>query len=222
LATGGTDRPRRLGIPGEDLPHVDHLLREPHRYFGRRVLIVGGRNSAVEAALRLYHSGAQVSLSYRQSEFNELGLKYWLTPEIRGLIASGKIVAYFGTHPRRITESQAVLATNESTNEIEVSCDNVLVQIGYEQEKSLMQQVGIDLIGENLRPSFDENTMETNVPAVYVAGTAIAGTQVSSYKIFLENCHGHAAKIAAHLSGQFEKNDPQIAVDNDVYEEPES
>ena len=222
LATGGTDRPRRLGIPGEDLPHVDHYLREPHRYFGRHVLIVGGRNSAVEAALRLHHCNAKVTLSYRQPQLNELGLKYWLLPEIRGLIASGKIGAHFGTSPRQISDSHVVLAAGENAPPIEVTCDNVLLQIGYEQDKSLMQNAGVQLRGENARPTFNEDTMETNVPGVYVAGTAIAGTQSSSYKIFLENCHDHASKIAAHLTGQCNRQDLQNTGHCHVYAEPES
>jgi thioredoxin reductase (NADPH) len=99
LAIGGLDRPRRLGIEGEDLPHVAGRMGEPHQYFGRKVLIIGGRNSAVEAALRLYHVGAEVSLSYRHEQLPRDHIKYWLLPEIEGLIRSGHIKAYFGTRP---------------------------------------------------------------------------------------------------------------------------
>src|SRR3954467_7640711 len=102
LATGGTDRPRRLGCPGEDLPHVNHYFDDPHKYFRKRVLVVGGKNSAVEAALRCHHAGAHVSLSYRRPKLPHKSIKYWLLPEINGLTDSGRIKAYYSTVPARI------------------------------------------------------------------------------------------------------------------------
>ncbi len=71
LATGDMHRPRLIGAPGEDLPHVSHFLADPHIYFQQRVLIVGGRNSAAEAAIRLYRAGARVTLSCRNAELPE-------------------------------------------------------------------------------------------------------------------------------------------------------
>ncbi|MBV8780370.1 MAG: NAD(P)-binding domain-containing protein, partial [Phycisphaerae bacterium] len=97
LATGGTDRPRRLHVPGEDLPHVSHYFKDPHLYFDKRLLIVGGKNSAIEAALRCHHAGAHVSLSYRGEQLPDRHIKYWLLPEMRGLIQSGRIESYFQT-----------------------------------------------------------------------------------------------------------------------------
>ena len=88
LCTGGTDHPRQLNIPGEDLPHVDHYFKDPHQYFRKRLLIVGGKNSAVEAALRCYQAGADVSISYRRGQLDPASIKYWLLPEINGLIAA--------------------------------------------------------------------------------------------------------------------------------------
>lgn len=222
LAIGGTDRPKRLNIPGETLPHVDGYLREPHRYWGRRVLIIGGRNSAVEAALRLHHAGAHVSLSYRGESLPEDGIKYWMLPEIRGLLASGRITPYLGTYPTRITPDRvyltnaysAVVAVDgefaqqeislhqSSRQETAVEVDQVLSLIGYEQNKHLFRTAGIELIGENQRPRFNEATMESDVPGIYVAGTAVAGTQTSRYKTFLENCHQHVGKIVAHVTGR--------------------
>ena len=203
LATGGTDSPKRLGIRGEDLPHVDGYLRETHRYFNRRVLIVGGRNSAIEAALRLHHAGAQVTLSYRGEQLPEQSIKYWLLPEIKGLIKSGRIDARFGTEPLEITPERVRLgqAGNTSLEVASVEADDVLSLIGYEQDKTLFRKCGVELIGEMQRPAYDEATMETNVPGIFVAGTAVAGTQSSSYKVFLENCHDHIDKIVFRLSG---------------------
>ncbi|WP_153555973.1 NAD(P)-binding domain-containing protein [Roseimaritima sediminicola] len=212
LACGGTDRPRRLGVPGEDLPHVDGYLREPHRYVGRRVLIVGGRNSAVEAALRLHHAGAEVSLSYRGATLPEDGIKYWLLPEIRGLCAAGRIRAYFGTRPAAIHGDHVVLepvkghgSVGESGAEAatqRVAVDDVLKLIGYEQDKRLFEMAGVELIEDSLRPQIDEQTMQSNAAGIYVAGTAVAGSQSSRYKIFLENCHEHVDRIVADLTGQ--------------------
>ena len=216
LAVGGSDRPQTLGIPGEDLPHVDGYLREPHRYFGRRVLIVGGRNSAVESALRLHHAGAQVAISYRRSELPSDSIKYWLRPEIEGLIRSGRIAAHFGTVAREIKPGSVILErSREGEDEavesrgnakggresIEVPADDVLSLIGYVQDKTLFRQAGIDLVGQAEQPRFDESTMETNVPGIYVAGTAVAGTQSSRYKIFVENCHVHVHRIVEQLRG---------------------
>lgn len=205
LAVGGTHFSRSLGIEGEDLPHVDGALREPHRYFGRRVLVIGGRNSAIEAALRLYHAGAEVSLSYRGRELPREKIKYWLLPEIEGLIESGQIPAHFHTDPVRITPTAVTLRRRDwqesEPEQIEVAADDVLTLIGYEQDKRLFEAAGVELIGANQRPVFDEDTMQTNVPGVYVAGTAVAGTQASAYGTFLENCHQHVDRILASLQG---------------------
>lgn len=201
LAIGGTDSPRKLSIPGENLPHVDGYLRETHRYFGRRVLVIGGRNSAIEASLRLHHAGAEVTLSYRGRSLPEDGIKYWLQPEISGLIRSGRIQAHFGTVPVAITPNTVQLKSIDDTESILVQVDDVLSLIGYEQDKSLLRAAGVELVDSMKRPVYHPDTMETNVPGLYVAGTATAGTQTSKYRTFLENCHDHAERIVAHLTG---------------------
>lgn len=223
LAIGGTDVPKRLGIPGENLPHVDGYLRETHRYFNRRVLVIGGRNSAIEAALRLHHAGAHVTLSYRGAELPEKSIKYWLLPEIKGLLKSERIRPMLATEPLEITAGHVRLRSvgGSSSQEQLVEVDDVLALIGYEQDKALFQQSGVELIGEMQRPVFDERTMETNVAGIYVAGTAVAGTQSSSYKVFLENCHEHVDKIVAHLSGR-ETRSQSHAYQQQAITQPES
>lgn len=208
LAIGGTDFPRPLDIPGAELPHVDGYLRDPHRYFGRRVLIIGGRNSAVEAALRLHHAGAHVSLSYRQPELPKESIKYWLWPEIDGLCRTGRIEAYFATTPIEITPG-SVRLRNAAGATLEVAADEVLSLIGYEQDKRLFRAAGVELTGETERPVYNEATMQTNVPGIYVAGTATAGSQNSRYKTFLENCHEHIDRIVTDLTGQATDTAPQ-------------
>ncbi len=227
LAIGGTDFPRRLSIPGEDLPHVDGYLRETHRYFGRRVLIIGGRNSAIEAALRLHHVGARVSLSYRGDALPEESIKYWLRPEINGLIAGGRIAAHFATRPTKITpthvELEPVGDSRNGSDQIQtVAADDVLCLIGYEQDKTLFETAGIELVDETRRPKVDIATMRSNVPGVYVAGTAVAGTQNSRYKTFLENCHEHIDKIIADLTGQVGAGHPVPVFADQVAANPES
>ncbi len=203
LATGGTDRPRRLNIPGEDLPHVDHYFRDPHIYFRKRVLIVGGKNSAVETALRCYHAGAYVTVSYRRGELDPASIKYWLQPEINGLIAAGKIGGLFQTVPTRITPTQVEFRQTGTDEPLVKPFDFVLLLIGYEADSTLLRCAGIDLQGECQLPVYDQATMQTNVPGIYVAGCAIGGTQ-DKYAIFLENCHVHVPRIVAALQGRQE------------------
>ena len=200
LATGGTEKPNLLNSPGEDLGHVSHYFRDPHAYFRKRVLIVGGRNSAVEAALRCHRAGANVTFSYRRDTIDKESIKYWLYPEFIALCKTGKITAHWHTLPTRITPEAVTLQNGDGTT-LDVSADFVLLLTGYCADMSLCAMAGVTLEGERQTPTFDPETMQTNVPGVYVAGTAVAGTQ-HGYKVFLENCHVHVERIVAHLSGQ--------------------
>jgi len=200
LATGGTERPRKLDVPGADLPQVSHYFQDPHQYFQQDLLVVGGRNSAVEAALRCHHAGARVMMSYRKPQFNAASIKYWLWPEMNGLIQSGKLRAHFSSTVKKISPGGAVLIGADG-REIEVAADFVLLLIGYEADMSLAKMAGVELKDAGQSPVFDEVTMQTNVPGVYVAGTAVAGTQ-SKYQVFIENCHVHTERILASLMGK--------------------
>jgi thioredoxin reductase (NADPH) len=207
LCTGGTDHPRRLGIPGEDLPHVTRYFDDPHKYFRTNVLIVGGRNSAVEAALRCHHAGARVSMSYRRPGLPEKSIKYWLLPEINGFIRAGRIKAHFATTPVEITPSSVILA--RGSDRFEVPADFVLSLIGYEQDNRLFKLAGLELEGSCGAPVFDEATMQTSVPGIYVAGTAVGGTQ-EKYTVFIENCHIHVERIINALTGVAPPPPPQM------------
>lgn len=199
VAIGDMHRARLLGIPGEDLPHVSHYLREPHEYFRRRALIVGGRNSAVEAAIRLFRTGASVAVSYRRAEFDGERIKYWLLPEIRHLVKTGQIAFHPQTVPTAISPT-AVRLTSTTGVASEIAADSVLLLTGYEMEGSLLAAAGVELTGENRAPTFNPRTMETNVPGLFIAGTAAAGTQ-HRFKLFIENCHMHAERIVAAITG---------------------
>jgi thioredoxin reductase (NADPH) len=210
LATGGTAHPRTLNVPGENLPHVHQHWRDPHDYFGKRVLVVGGKNSAVETALRFHHAGAQVSLCYRRAELPAKSIKYWLLPEITGLMKSGAIKAHVNTCVTAITPTHVRLSSGEN-----VEADFVVPQIGYVADMSLCRMAGVDLQGDRQTPAYDSRTMETNVPGVYLCGTVIGGTQ-DKYGIFIENGPVHVERILARLTGRRE------TVKDVVYANPES
>ncbi len=199
LAVGDTDYPREVEIPGADLPHVHRYFNDPHTYFDQDLLIVGGRNSAVEAALRCHHAGARVAISYRREFFPEKHIKYWLMPEIGGLIKGGRIDGFFQTTVAEITPTHVTL--DRGGERFDVPADFVLMLIGYEMDRTLFGRAGIRMVGPEGRPEHDEATMQTNVPGLYVAGTAVAGTQSSKYHLFLENCHVHVDRIVAALTG---------------------
>ncbi len=202
LAVGDMHAPRKLGIAGEDLPHVSHYFDEPHQYFHQRLLIVGGRNSAVEAAIRCQRAGADVTLSYRRGAFDDKSVKYWIKPEIDWLIKTGAIKFHPRTLPTRITPDHVELSFVEGEGSpITVPADFVLLLTGYVMDTSLLEQAGVELHGENRAPRLDHATMSTNVPGLYVVGTAAAGTQVR-FKLFIENAHSHVVKVVRDLTGQ--------------------
>jgi thioredoxin reductase (NADPH) len=224
LATGGTDHPRRLGVPGEDLPHVHAYFGDPHTYFRRRVLVVGGKNSAVEAALRCHNAGAHVAISYRRQRLPEKSIKYWLLPEINGLIDAGRIQSHFNTVPVQIGPTQVRLASTlgdddpQSPVTRDVPADFVLSLIGYEQDATLFKLAGVQLRGDCQAPAFDERTMETSVPGLHVIGTAVGGTQ-DKYSVFIENCHVHVGRVLAAVTGAAA---PTAAPEPEVLAMPES
>ncbi len=200
LAIGDMHRPRLLNIPGEDLAHVSHYFQEPHTCFRQRVLIVGGKNSAVEAAMRCWRAGAHVSISYRGEKFDPERIKYWLLPEINWLIDKKRIAFHPRTIPTRITPANVTLAAAGGGAPLDVPADFVLILTGYEQDPALFQLAGVRLEGDNLAPVHNPATMETNVPGLYVAGTASAGTQ-RRFRAFIETSHVHVDRIVRALTG---------------------
>lgn len=197
LAIGAMHAPRLLNIPGEDLPHVSHYLGDPHRYFDQRLLIVGGRNSAVEAAVRCHRAGAHVTVSYRESDFDPKVVKFWLLPEIRALIRDQLVRFLPGTIPVEIRPRSVLLIPQQ-----EIEADAVLLMTGYRQDSTLFEIFGVRLEGEDCRPVHDPDTMETNVPGVFVAGTAVAGTPPRKVTVIVETCHVHVPRIVGALMGR--------------------
>lgn len=206
LAIGDMHWPHRLGVPGEDLPHVSHYFRDPHDYFRRRLLIVGGKNSAAEAALRCWRAGAQVTISYRRAAFDDRRVKHWLLPDLAAQIEAGTIGFLPETAPVAITPTHVLLARCADGEPlagppIAHPTDFVLLNTGFRGDQSLLELAGVELRGPNRVPVFNEETMETNVPGLYLAGTVAAGVQ-QRYTLFIENCHAHAGAIARALSGR--------------------
>ena len=190
MATGAYDVPNRLGIPGEDLPHVSHYYTQPHPFFRKQVLIVGGKNSAAEAALDLFRSGASVTLVHRGAALGE-SIKYWVKPDIENRIREGSIAARFNTTVREIRPTSVVLERAGERDEIDT--DAVFLLTGYLSDTTLLRNAGIDINPDTCGPRFDPETFETNVPGLYVAGAVVAG--IRSGTVFIENGRFHGQKV---------------------------
>jgi thioredoxin reductase (NADPH) len=196
LAIGAMHAPRPLGVPGEELPHVSHYFRDPHDYFGRRLVIVGGRNSAVEAAVRCQRLGADVTITYRGADFDPSVVKWWLLPEIRGMIRDGRVRFLPNTNVLEIRGGSVLLDSGE------IAADAVLVMTGYRQITTLFDMLGVELVGASREPAHDPETMETNVPGVFIAGTAVAGTPPRKVSVIVETCHVHVPRIVGAITGR--------------------
>jgi thioredoxin reductase (NADPH) len=196
VATGYYDLPNRLGVPGEDLPHVSHYYTEPHPYWRRDVVVIGGRNSAAEAALDLYRTGARVTLVHRRAELGPT-IKYWVRPDIENRIKAGQVKALFNTHVVRI-EPEFVLVKGPE-GEKQVPAVEVFALTGYHPDFEFLRQLGVKLDPETNKPALDPQTLESNVPGIYLAGVVIGGIHTS--EIFIENGRFHGKQIIAALTG---------------------
>jgi thioredoxin reductase (NADPH) len=190
IATGYFGYPVRLGVPGEDLPHVFHYYDEPFRYAGTRVLVVGGRNSAVEAALDLFRHDAHVTLVHRGPALSA-GVKYWIQPDLENRIKAGQITALYRTTVREITPGGVVLDVAGAGQR--VAADFIFVLTGFGPDSVLLNNAGVELDPETQAPRASADTFETNVPGLFVAGSVVAGRNTNS--IFVENGRLHGEII---------------------------
>jgi len=203
FAIGYYDHPNLLNVPGEDLPHVHHYYREPHAFYRQRVVIVGGGNSAAEAALELYRSGVHVTVVHRAATLKST-IKYWVRPDIDNRIKEGTVAAHFNAHVHGITPTSVLVAQEDGSGvrELEIPADAVFLLTGYRADSALMTGAGI-LLNEREAPVISPETFESNVPGLYVAGGAIAGVDTGT--IFIENGRFHGEKIieaiAARING---------------------
>lgn len=195
LATGFYGQENRLDIPGEDLPKVLHYYDEPHRYAWQNVLVVGGGNSAVDAALETYRCGANVSILVKYSELKP-SVKYWVKPDIENRIREGSITGYFNSGVLEIRENEVDIITPDGKKTIDN--DFVLAMTGYHPHFGLMKKLGIEITrDEKKMPVFNEKTLETNRKGLYVAGVVCGGMDTS--RLFIENTRVHAEQIAGDI-----------------------
>lgn len=195
VATGFYDTPRLLQVPGEQLPKVKHYYDEAHPYVGQHVLVVGAANSACDVALETWQKGAQVTMAIRENELYPK-VKYWILPNIKNRIAEGSIRAYFNTEVVRITANSVVLSKDD--REFSIENDFVLAMTGYKPDYDLLKKFGVPIDDTPYRkPIFNDETLETSVRGMYVAGVLNAGLQTS--KLFIENTRHHAELIIKRI-----------------------
>ncbi len=194
LSTGYYDLPNLLNVPGEDLPKVTHYYREAHPYYNSDVMVVGAKNSAAIAALELWRHGARVTLVHRGPCIHP-HVKYWIKPDIENRIKAGEIKAMFNTYVKEITPDSVLLRT--ATGDQRVKNDFVLAMTGYKPDFTFMENLGIEFDGADRRPKVNTQTLESNVPGIYLAGVLIAGMRTN--EIFIENGRFHGLQIAADL-----------------------
>ena len=190
VATGYYDHPNDLAVPGEDLPHVSHYYREAHAYHRRKVVVVGGKNSAAIVALELYRAGAEVTLVHRRAQLGS-SVKYWVRPDIDNRIKEGAIAARFLTRVLEITPDRVVVEGPRGREELEAQA--VFLLTGYHPDCALLTGAGVNVDEETLVPQHDPRTLETNVPGLYVAGATVSGRETG--RIFIENGRFHGQAI---------------------------
>ncbi len=196
VATGFYDIPNYLGVPGEDLPKVSHYYNDPHYFATQKTLVVGASNSAVDAALEIYRKGGEVTMIVRKSEIGER-VKYWVRPDIINRIKEGSIKVFFDSSLKEIKEEEVILITPEGEKTIEN--DFVLLLTGYRPNFAFLQDMGIELSEDGRKiPHYNEETMETNISGIFLAGVICGG--VETHKWFIENSRVHAKMIMDHIA----------------------
>jgi thioredoxin reductase (NADPH) len=193
VATGFYDVPLLMNIPGEDLPKVTHYYKDPHLYAFQNVLVVGANNSGVDAALETYRKGANVTMVVRSGDLGP-HVKYWVRPDIQNRIKEGEVTALFNSELVEIRAGEVDIKTPEGIKTI--PNDFVIAMTGYQPDFSMLRKFGIDL-PETLCPVYNEETMETNVKGLYLAGVVCGG--LDTHKLFIENSRVHAEMIVKNI-----------------------
>ena len=210
LATGTYDHPNRLGVPGEDLSHVSHYYTEPHPFYRKQVVIVGGKNSAAEAALDLYRTGAHVTLVHRRAVLGA-SIKYWVKPDIENRIKEGSIAARFETRVVEIRPTEVVVervaADGAGAGDREVlPADGVFLLTGYLADLAFLEACGVAVDRATNIPQHDWKTYETNVPGLYLAGSVVAGANRG--EVFIENGRFHGRVVVEHIAQRLGSEPP--------------
>ncbi|HSO59170.1 MAG TPA: YpdA family putative bacillithiol disulfide reductase [Paenisporosarcina sp.] len=191
IATGYYDHPNLLGIPGEDLPKVSHYFKEGHPYFDTNVVVIGGKNSSIDAALELHKAGARVTVVYRGSTYSS-SIKPWILPEFEGVVKNGEITMLFESHVEGITQDEVKIL--QQNKELAIKNDFVFAMVGYHPDHEFLREMGVQIDEESGRPKLNELTMESNIENLYIAGVLAAGNNAN--EIFIENGRFHGEVIA--------------------------
>jgi thioredoxin reductase (NADPH) len=202
VATGYYDLPNLLNVPGENLPHVSHYYTEPHAYWNENVVVIGGRNSAAEAALDLFRNGAKVTLVHRDAHLGTT-IKYWVRPDIENRIKAGQVQGLFSTRVKRITEDDVIV--EDADGERRLPARQVFALTGYHPDFSFIESLGVRLDRETRKPELDPRTLESNIPGIYLAGVVIGGRHTS--EIFIENGRFHGKVIIDAIHGSSERTE---------------
>ncbi|ARK22863.1 YpdA family putative bacillithiol disulfide reductase [Sporosarcina ureae] len=197
VATGYYDQPNRLHVEGEDLPTVFHYFKEAHPYFNKKVTVIGGKNSAVDAALELQRAGAHVTVVYRNDTYSK-SVKPWILPGFDSLVRNGQIDMYFNADVTKINEK--AVTVNQQGETFDLESDYVFAMIGYHPDHAFLRKIGIEVDETSGRPIFNEESMETNVENLFIAGVIAAGNNAN--EIFIENGRFHGGMIAQSIQQQ--------------------
>ena len=203
VATGYFGSPNYLRVPGEDLAHVSHVYREGHEAFDQDVVVVGGGNSAAEAALDLWRSGARVTLTHFGPTFDKR-IKPWVQPDLENRVKEGNIAAKWNARVTRIEPDAVVVDTPDGEERLPASF--VYVMTGFAPNTDLLKQVGVPIDAVTGIPAHDPETLETTVPGVFIAGVVVAGFDAN--KVFIENGRYHGDRIVARLLGRSAPAEP--------------
>ncbi|TCJ05533.1 YpdA family putative bacillithiol disulfide reductase [Cytobacillus praedii] len=197
IATGYYDNPNYMNIPGEELPKVFHYFKEAHPFFDKDVVVVGGKNSSVDAALELVKAGARVTVIYRGKEYSP-SIKPWILPEFDSLVRNGVIRMEFQSHVKEILDEKVIYTKDDQV--YEVKNDFVFAMTGYHPDHDFLEAMGIQIDTESGRPIFNSETMETNIAGIYIAGVIAAGNNAN--EIFIENGRFHGGLIAQAIKNK--------------------
>ena len=197
LAIGYYDNPNHMGVPGEDLPHVSHYYTEAHPFYDRDVVVIGGKNSAVEAALDLFRGGARVSLIHRRAELAPT-VKYWIRPDIENRFKKREITPYLNWRVLEITTDRVKIAQNG--DQCEIPAQHVFALTGYHPTTKFFDQLGVRYHADTLRPEHDPQTFETNVKGAYLAGSVVGGR--INGEVFIENGRFHGEVLMKAIAGR--------------------
>src|SRR2546423_5651355 len=211
VATGYFGSPNRLGVPGEDLPHVSHVYREGHEAFLQDVVVVGGGNSAAEAALDLWRSGARVTLVHFGPTFDK-EINPWVLPDFTNRVKEGQIAVRWNSRVTSIGSNEVVLTSGSDREPLKA--DRVYVMTGFAPSLDLLRETGVPIDPETGIPEHDSETLETRIPGLFIAGVVVAGYDAN--KVFIENGRYHGDRIVARLLGQRAPTEPKLSAELDT------